>query len=289
MRGRQGEAAWIVLLAAALAGCPGGEAGDDDDAAGDDDTSAGDDDTGPSFQEVHGALFLGKWTYATGDLHEPHAASAQFFDPVAEGEPMVVDEVDPQDGLDDCGLTYTDTSTGSGMEYEAREVGAAFVEIPGQEFQLPSVGNGFYTLYLTDAGFDAAYGQVYSFRAEPGDFPGFQYESGIEFPEALAISEPAVAHGVIPPGDVTFRWTGGGDELWLRLVGDDGAGQAIDVLCRVEDDGEFTVPADLAAALPQGAMVVATRLNTDWLEVEPDVYLAVTALNEHYGWFTWGD
>jgi len=81
----------------------------------------------------------------------------------------------------------------------------------------------------------------------PQNFAGGAISSVVHLGRELAIDEPMPAD-TIGPSAMGVRWSGCGETpllLVLRAAGIDlDRGDVVDVLCRVEDDGEFTIPAE---------------------------------------------
>ena len=76
---------------------------------------------------------------------------------------------------------------------------------------------------------------------------------------------PVLAMTVDPDADLTLKWAGAAadGELSLELSSSDMNGTRGHIKCRVKDDGEFTIPAEMIEALDLGDAVFLNNLNIE--------------------------
>ena len=95
-------------------------------------------------------------------------------------------------------------------------------------------------------------GTRYSFRAPgKGEMGGFHVE--LEAPSPIRLLSPTADVNAVDSG-MTLRWTGAssrGGDVFVDL--DSGYGsERVQLRCRLEDDGRFTIPADLLEQVTEG-------------------------------------
>ncbi len=197
--------------------------------------------------------------------------------------------VDPQEGMDDCGLYRSDASGGGDAEYY--DLGAVNVSSPEWEIQmLPSHSGGTISYYLdlSAEGFDPDFGRAYSFEAEGGDLAGFSAANVVTLPMEMAVSSPDLGYlEELPSGAVAFSWEEeGAESVSITLFAyDAGSGDTLFIDCRAEDDGSFTVPASLRNALPGGVSVSVGvgRSDLAYVPLGGSGYITAYAFSSIYG------
>jgi hypothetical protein len=221
----------------------------------------------------------------TGVWHSFYA-DLQLFEVLvgATGSWIRGEVLDPLDGLDDCSLTILErtdigVSSGEAVWLDSPEV---LLESGSWSRQLedPSPGprqNGESRTYLVSVEEvaqmppDAA---TFDLTVAAGTAPELQLEGLLTMPSTLAVTEPALAWGTtLPRADTTFRWTGvsDGQPVQIRLYSrTEFNGQdypRYEIVCEVEDDGEFVLPGTLLTQLPAGwsAEVEVIRIRTEWM------------------------
>lgn len=94
----------------------------------------------------------------------------------------------------------------------------------------------------------------------------------IPLPEQLVLTSPAMTdvgwgmQGLVidPTADLSLTWTGtASGPLTLTLSGGSMTGDSGGITCRVQDDGEFTISADLVSGVPLGDMAMLNTLTLD--------------------------
>jgi len=279
----------------------------DDDASGDDDASdddasdddasdddaSGDDDTFPPAEDTHGGISLAWFAGDYGFEYEAMTAGAVFYDLVDyDPEAGAPDELDPYEGLDDCALwRFTDPGTGGGTTVY-RSAGTVRIETIDWVVELDPQHSGSVISYSSDlsgAGLDPPWGDPVLFEAEGDDVPGFSLDPPGSFPEPIEVTQPDLSYEApLVRDDVRFRWSGSsGQPLTLGVGASNGAGTVSwSLWCRVEDDGDFTVPGELMAELPAGgsASVYVQRGAFEYVEISPDYWIYLVASASVYGY-----
>ncbi len=190
---------------------------------------------------------------------ETFSGWAQFFKTL-EGESVRYgDAIDPLSGVDDCGV-FAEGSTGAGYRTEWLDV-ASLELVNGADkhaFQLtPASHDGYYTyeLGLTDLGISPRFGGSYDLLGGGGGFGDSIVIRGLTLPPALSVVE-LERESRFERGDLHLTWQGRSDTpIGLRIdVGAelrDGASGRV-IVCLMADDGEFTIPASVLQAVPDG-------------------------------------
>lgn len=181
-------------------------------------------------------------------------ASAQFF--TVERESRVLgEEIDPLEGVDDCGVLRSRNSTGPDIQFfpvDEAELVRGDMRVP----VVPTIAhNEYFSSYAADlTGEVPAYGATYSFRAAGGGLKG-EIEVPVRLPEALEITSLAGVSRV-DKGALALSWTGTGTEplhllLWVEAKLSDSP-TFYEIQCLLEDDGAFEIPASVLEAAPEG-------------------------------------
>ena len=111
---------------------------------------------------------------------------------------------------------------------------------------IPRVSSTYYHGILSSP---PAWGEPYAiaWASDGSSFPADAISPVVHLGRELAIDEPAPVDP-IGPSAMQVRWSGCSETpLLLTLQAaefDLGRGDVVEVLCRVEDDGEFTIPAE---------------------------------------------
>lgn len=208
--------------------------------------------TNGMVQLVASRRFAGRYAYPLG-----FGAMAQFAH-IQGGNTAFGEEVDPLEGLDDCGV-FASSGTGAAGNvdfYDAAEVrlldaGAA------RPFELAGASNGdFYSYVLDLESVEPRFGESYGVHVSGGSFgAAFDSPAGLHLPAALSIPElEATSH--FEQADLELTWTGSGDQpLYIHMLVNPtltGFFSNYEMICTVKDDGAFTIPAAALAAMPAG-------------------------------------
>jgi hypothetical protein len=159
-------------------------------------------------------------------------------------------------GVDDCALTsYTleDLQQGSLPTYDHLSAGTLTLGSGGSALDVdPTGANMLYYRELEPGG--VAFGGSYELDAPGGSFPGFSGQ--IDLPPMRQMLAPTP--DFVAAGALTVQWSGGDpdEELLLRLEGMNMQGDRALVICRVDNDGEHTVPEAIIDELPNGRLSV---------------------------------
>jgi hypothetical protein len=159
-------------------------------------------------------------------------------------------------GVDDCALTsYTleDLQQGSLPTYDHLSAGTLTLGSGGSALDVdPTGANMLYYRELEPGG--VAFGGSYELDAPGGSFPGFSGQ--IDLPPMRQMIAPTP--DFVAAGALTVQWSGGDpdEELLLRLEGMNMQGDRALVICRVDNDGEHTVPEAIIDELPNGRLSV---------------------------------
>jgi hypothetical protein len=193
------------------------------------------------------------WSQANDD--PPSAfVIGQVYD-ILEPGVSAVDFAQPG-GVDDCALTlYTleDLQMGTLPTYDHLSAGTLTVASGGSAVEIDPTGANL--VYYVEIEPDAiAFGGTYEVDAPGDSFPGFSGE--IEMPPMRELIAPAPDFSAA--GALTVQWSGGDpdQELLLRLEGMNTEGDRALVICRVENDGEHTVPEAIIDEFPSGRLSV---------------------------------
>ncbi|MDP7110377.1 MAG: hypothetical protein QGH45_00365, partial [Myxococcota bacterium] len=181
------------------------------------------------------------------------------------------------DVIDDCVLTlYDDDEAHSGSAAVWNHQSAGSLSIVGGELDLtvtPTVG-GDTIVYQQQIGpADLAVATTYDVSAAGDDFPAFDAPAGIDMPEPIHLTAPALELPFEADGDLEVTWSGG--DIGSLLVYISSTDSSVDpsqhgfLICEVTGDGHFTMPGDLIDQLPSGyASLVLTQSRTTYPEVE---------------------
>ena len=279
---------WLAGLALVLGfggGCPDGDdddsgpaddddvqaddddvtAGDDDDAtSGDDDEAdddvADDDDTGgstpvdpPPFQDLGGYLAV-LYTHMVLPIMDQELTDAggRFYTYAMGTDPGSFETME----IDTCEYRGPgDNSTFGDLTFTGRTAGNVNLVLDGTNIALlPGTGEDGEPIYQNGGlvvgstfRFDAWYG----IEATGADVPAFSLPSAIHTPpDAQPVSPPLLDGWTYTGGDWPFTWSGTSDgEIRLNLMYNEGLAGAHEILCRLLDDGEHTIPEAVLANL----------------------------------------
>lgn len=186
------------------------------------------------------------WTQSPGAAPSAFVL-AQLYDELTPGAPSV-QFAKPGD-LDTCALTlYTldDLNQGTLPTYQHRSAGPLTLTGPSGAVTVP-YASGEYYRELSPA--SVPLGGSYAVSSPGADFPALSGD--LDVPSGRTLTQPG--SGFRAAGPLQVRWTGGDPgELTLRLEAGDLDGARGLVWCRVDNDGEHTVPAALIDPLPSG-------------------------------------
>lgn len=211
-----------------------------------------------------GTLTLTVSTTYSGSYREPSYFGARADFVTVEGADGVFGEViDPLEGIDDCGVTQTGgTGVAASVEWFAAD---EVVLVDGDDehaFEAIDVGFTFYGLDLNGLGVEPRFGEAYGFRASGGTLMGSFETERVQLPEALVFEElSGVSH--LDKGELRLTWTGSNQAplkvtLWaLDTLADSFSPYIVD--CLVQDDGDFTIPAQVMEAAPDGFLWLSAR------------------------------
>jgi hypothetical protein len=185
-----------------------------------------------------------------------------------ENDPWVVDrfdgwrcgvELDPLERVDDCRVrAYSGTEIRYGYVPVYADVGNVVMTTTRWSDEIPNHGA---TLgYYGSLEVEPAWGSLYGIRwsGNPVGTSVHEITDAVALGRELELHEPAP--GIkIPTGPLDFVWSGCGDEpLMLSLHAaelDLARGDVVEILCRVADDGSFTIPAEAINEVPAGWIV----------------------------------
>ncbi len=271
------------------AGCPGGDgddasddddvtaddddatAGDDDDATAgddddttegdDDDTTAGDDDDTsgvdpvdpPPFEDLGGYLAV-LYTHMVLPIMDQEMADAggRFYTYSMGTDPGTFETME----IDTCEYRGPgDNSTFGDLTFSGRTAGNVTLSLGGTSIPLlpgtgedgePNYQNGGLVVGTTHQ-FNAWYG----IEATGADVPAFSIPAAIHTPpDAQPVTPPLLDGWTYTGGDWPFTWSGTSDgEIRLNLMYNEGLTGAHEILCRLLDDGEHTIPEDVLSNL----------------------------------------
>lgn len=195
--------------------------------------------------------------------------SAAFW--TARSYPEGLTVLDPYDGTEgDCGLYYGSHSTPDSKTYE--DVGTATFSFGPQTLtgsrSVDDAGRIRYFANAADAKLEPQWLQPHGMTASGGESPALDLSAAVTLPEELvltgALSEGGAEH-VLDRNAITITWQPGSSEfpvyayLWTAIKGTD----RLTLLCRMEDDGDFTVPPEFACQFPatESAHLGVTRVD----------------------------
>jgi hypothetical protein len=231
----------------------GADAGSASNTGGDTDTN-GDTETGGEQEEPPDDGYVSVvWTQANDDPASAFVI-AQVYEIVEPGV-AAVDFAQPRD-VDDCALTlYTleDLQMGMLPTYDHQSAGTITLDSGGSTVEIdPSGANLVYHRELEPN--EIAFGGTYDVDAPGDSFPGFSGQ--IDMPPMRELIAPAPDFSAA--GALSVQWSGGDpdEELLLRLEGMNAEGDRALVICRVDNDGEHTVPEAIIEQLPSGRLSV---------------------------------
>jgi hypothetical protein len=202
---------------------------------------------------VHQRRFSG-----TTPVEESFSVSTRFYSRPTELDTLAGEIIDPLEGSDDCGVFvsygyFLDTAPTGPLPDDAPPFlrGQEHALIDGDtRYALPDV-----ELDLGALGAQPRFGGSYAFEARGGTAGMLRIEGPV-LPDALRITT-LEQQSHLPREALRLAWTGqGGTEpLAIRLGIVPRLGGAIErysILCRAADDGEFTIPEAVIAAVPPG-------------------------------------
>jgi hypothetical protein len=178
------------------------------------------------------------------------------------------DEGNPEAGSEHC-ATPRDLIDVGAMTLEGANGGALTLSYNmGQ--------SGAYTVAGTDGTVNAgtlAYDVTYTFSGDGDSAQGLGAFSGeLYMPAQLALTSPVMGDvgmgmegiTVSTSSDLTLGWTGSSDGvLKVDLAGASFTGETGAIHCVLEDDGEFTIPADMVAEAKLGELALLNMLTLE--------------------------
>ncbi len=299
---------WGPLLLAGMALVACTEPGDDDDAAdddtadddiadddiaddddADDDATDDDDDTSeaPAVEELGGYLsVLYTHLMLTGMDQEMADAGGRFHTYLSGSDEGSFAHME----MDSCAYHGPDDpSTFGDLQFVGRTAGDVKLVLGGDDVPLsPSTGEDGQPIYqnggLTVGGtfqFDGSYG----IEATGADVPAFSIDEAIHVPPNAQPMTPALSDGWYwTGGDWPITWSGTTDgELRLTLMLLEGF-DSHEVLCRLQDDGAFSIPADMLGNLPNSGIVSSgtiERIHTRYHELPDGTVLEAYGSNTY--------
>ena len=195
--------------------------------------------------------------------------SAAFWTARAYPEGLTV--LDPYDGtVGDCGLYYGSHSTPNAKTYE--DIGTVTFSFGPQTLtgskSVDDAGRIRYFANAADAKLDPQWLQPHGIAASDGEGPTLELSDAVTLPEEMvltgALGDGGAEH-VLDRDAITVTWQPGSSGfpvyayLWTAIEGTD----RLTLLCRMEDDGEFTVPPEFACQFPaaESAHLGVTRVD----------------------------
>jgi len=179
------------------------------------------------------------------------AFQARFADIVTPAADDVYPQA-PQDP-DECATaqyTLEDVQNMDPGEYIEQSAGTITVDGEGLSLDLePTMEDGQLVYYAELEENEVTYGGVYEVAAKGDEFPAF---SGVL--ETTELIDLVSLDGFDTlDGDVSIQWEGNdGAHAFVTLVSMTEEYDAGGIVCSVENDGDFTIPGELVADLPDG-------------------------------------
>ena len=207
-------------------------------------------------------------SWASGGLFLFYDVSASFS--TAEVQPVGLTVLDPYDGtLDDCALYYGAPMVPDSKVYQ--DVGTMTFSFGSNELvgskSVDDAGRIRYSANAADAGLEPQHLAGHGFRTSGGDAPA------LDDPAAVTLPEPVILTGTLAEDTprvfgrdaLTISWQPGTADIplyvsmWTLVDGSD----RLSLLCRMEDDGTFTLPAELTCHFPQTDEAFISVMRTD--------------------------
>jgi hypothetical protein len=189
---------------------------------------------------------------------------AQFFPAIERAAAARGELIDPLSGVDDCGV-FRNANLGGGDVSDWLQVGSAVLRDGSERVELEEFQSGDLFSYGAELDRTPRFGERYGIRVEGGDFGAAFDSDALELPQTLSLAAFEAA-APVPRAALSLQWTGtGGSPLRIRLMHSaklSDLGGGLDIICLVEDDGEFTIPAAVMQAVPDGFVdAYVTRAN----------------------------
>lgn len=198
----------------------------------------------------YGSARLWTWFWGEAQFYERPGSSVDY------GRLL-----DPDEGVDDCSVSQP-SGDGAGDIPWFRTVGEAFL-IDGQDRLAFSKDFSPWRNYLdlTALGREPRHGGLYGFEATGGSLPKPISIDGIELPASLSVTALATSRRL--EREQRLMWTGADGEgvldlymnIRTRMADSPGASDLFEVRCRMLDDGEFTIGANVFDAIPENGIV----------------------------------
>ncbi|MDP6932074.1 MAG: hypothetical protein QGG40_04120 [Myxococcota bacterium] len=292
-RYRRPEPILFVLLAA----CTGGSSSkvaDSGDKEASDSCPSSFEDAGSNLQGYLGLNQSGEWTQV----------EAFFYDTTSWS--IEEEELDPLDGMEDCGLWADAIGVGT---IELISAGDITIQLPDEAFTMSwgstgttpdSAGpdtadtsgqDGYPTdTTLEERSLQMPWGETLGIEATGSDFPSFELDPAACVPRSsLEVTTPTFGNYPDYPtttaDGLTVTWSGAAEmdtiELELTAYGD----RYYRALCRATDDGTFEIPADILAQFPTpGTFTLEVRRVQQALhEISQDAALVVRTQSRDRG------
>ncbi len=209
-----------------------------------------------SFGDCFDGTVSFRQSWASNGIFLFYDVSASFSTAEVQADGMTV--LDSYYGTpDDCALYYGSHSVPESKVYE--DVGTVTFSFGSNELvgsrSVDDAGRIRYYANAADAELEPQHLAAHGFTASGGDTPP------LVFPAAVTLPEPVVLTGLLRDGSIqpvfdrdaiTLTWEPGRSSFplyayfWTLVEGTD----RLLLLCHMEDDGEFTVPPDLACHFP---------------------------------------
>ncbi len=224
-------------------------------------------------------------TWATGGTFLFYDVTAQFYSVLEDNSlPLYGSPLDPYDGsIDDCAL-YQHDDNGSLADMVFEDPGAvtfAFgdIELAGERNAGASLIS--FSANAAEQDISPQFLAPHGFTVEGDGGPLIDLPTAVALPDPIVLAEPPTdGTAVIDRDAFTLVWEPSALDIPLDLVL--GAGEdddRITLFCRMNDDGEFTVPAALACHLPatEHATLILTRADRRLLTTEDGHNIVVVA------------
>lgn len=222
-----------------------------------------------SYGGCYDATVSFRQSWASNGTFLFYDATAAFWSARAYPEGLTV--LDPYDGtVGDCGLYYGSHSAPDSKTYE--DVGTVTFSFGPESLtgskNVDDAGRVRYSANAADAELDPQWLQPHGITVSNGEGSTLELSDALTLPEEMVLTgtlgEGGVEH-VLDRDAITITWQPGRSgfpvyaHLWAMIEGTD----RLTLLCRMEDDGEFTLPPEFACQFPavESALLGVARVD----------------------------